>query len=156
MLDLGCGTGEPITRVLINHGFEVFGVDASERMIAEFRRRFPQAHAECCSAEDSELFNRTFDGTVAWGLLFLLPADTQRVLLRRIASALRPGGEFLFTAPEQAVTWKDSLTGRESLSLGVQTYTKILVEEGLIVDAGEYDEGDNHYFFVSRPRSPNS
>ena len=33
ILDLGCGTGEPILRYLLEQGFELTGVDASTAMI---------------------------------------------------------------------------------------------------------------------------
>jgi len=34
VLDLGCGTGVPIARYLIDHGFRVTGVDSSHAMLA--------------------------------------------------------------------------------------------------------------------------
>lgn len=43
ILDVGCGTGEPIARYLIERGFRVVGVDASPRMIELCRSRFPDA-----------------------------------------------------------------------------------------------------------------
>jgi 2-polyprenyl-3-methyl-5-hydroxy-6-metoxy-1,4-benzoquinol methylase len=65
ILDLGCGHGVPISQTLIEEGFTVFGVDASPTLIEAFRKRFPNAFAECSAAEDSEFFERTFDGVVA-------------------------------------------------------------------------------------------
>ncbi|MGA3202811.1 MAG: SAM-dependent methyltransferase, partial [Bryobacteraceae bacterium] len=56
------------------------------------------------------------------------------------------GGTFLFTAPEEAVAWKDSLTGRESVSLGLPEYRRLLSAEGLALAGAEIDEGDNYYF----------
>jgi 2-polyprenyl-3-methyl-5-hydroxy-6-metoxy-1,4-benzoquinol methylase len=41
VLDLGCGTGVPISQVLIERGFHVYGVDASPTMVAAFRAHFP-------------------------------------------------------------------------------------------------------------------
>src|SRR3954464_2283296 len=41
ILDLGCGSGEPIARSLIQSGFEVAGVDASPTLISLCRDRFP-------------------------------------------------------------------------------------------------------------------
>jgi SAM-dependent methyltransferase len=38
-LDLGCGHGEPVARILMARGCRVFGVDASLRLLEEFRRR---------------------------------------------------------------------------------------------------------------------
>jgi 2-polyprenyl-3-methyl-5-hydroxy-6-metoxy-1,4-benzoquinol methylase len=66
ILDLGCGSGVPISQVLIEEGFSVYGVDASQKMIRAFRKRFPTAHAECAAVEDSAFFNRMFDGVIAW------------------------------------------------------------------------------------------
>jgi len=91
ILDLGCGNGVPISQVLIEVGLTVYGVDASAKLIAAFRKRFPHAHAECSAVEDSEFFRRTFDGVVAWGLMFLLPADVQGAVIRKVAGALNSG-----------------------------------------------------------------
>jgi 2-polyprenyl-3-methyl-5-hydroxy-6-metoxy-1,4-benzoquinol methylase len=70
VLDLGCGDGVPISMSLINDGFVIYGVDASPSMVAAFRHRFPQAHVACEAVEDSRFFDRSFDGILAWGLMF--------------------------------------------------------------------------------------
>ena len=120
-------------------------------MIAAFRFRFPNALVECCAVEDSQFFGRKFDGVIAWGLIFLLSPDVQANLIRKIALALRPGGGFLFTAPRQACEWSDNLTRQKSVSLGSDAYRKIINSEGLtLVDETE-DEGQNHYYWVSKP-----
>src|SRR5258708_18737282 len=95
ILDLGCGHGVPMSEALIGEGFEVYGVDASATMIEAFLRRFPGAHAQCASVEDSDFFGRTFDGVVASGLLFLLPVDIQAFLIHNFAAVLNPHGRFL-------------------------------------------------------------
>ena len=41
VLDLGCGGGEPVARLLVEHGMHVTGVDASPEMIALARDRMP-------------------------------------------------------------------------------------------------------------------
>jgi len=151
VLDLGCGHGVPISQVLINDGFAVYGVDASAKMIAAFRGRFPDAHTECSSVEDSEFFGTTFDGVVAWGLMFLLSPGIQALVIRKIARALKRGGKFIFTSPREAVTWTDVMTKRESISLGFQAYQKILLAEDLVLSGEQSDEGENHYYLVSKP-----
>jgi len=151
ILDLGCGHGVPISQVLIDEGFVLYGVDASVKMITAFRDRFPEVRAECSSVEESDFFRCTFDGVVAWGLLFLLPADVQAVVIGKVARALSPGGQFLFTSPEEAASWPDALTGRESISLGIQAFRQILCVEGLTLVGQQFDEGGNHYYFVSKP-----
>jgi len=103
----------PNSQALINDGFVIYGVDASPSLIAEFRRRFPDVNVACEAVEDSRLFDRTFDGVMAVGLLFLLSEDSQRDLIRRVGLALNSGGQFLFTSPAQCCTWTDILTGRD-------------------------------------------
>ena len=150
VLDLGCGHGEPVARILMERGCRVFGVDASLRLLEEFRRRFPRAMVEHAAVEESEFFERTFDGIIAWGLMFLLSAETQAVVIQKAARALQLGGRFLFTAPREAVRWKDAITGGESISLGREEYRRILADAGLRLDGERNDEGGNHYYFASK------
>ena len=131
VLDLGCGHGRPISKALIDEGFIVYGIDASPSMIAAFRSHFPDAALECSAIEDSHLFGRRFDGVSAWGLMFLLASEVQATLIHKVAMALKPGGRFLFTAPHQACEWLDNLTGKTSVSLGSDTYRKLIESEGL-------------------------
>lgn len=150
VVDLGCGFGEPVTRTLIEAGLEVWGVDASPTLVAEYRRRFPDCPVACEAAEASELFGRSFDGAVAVGLLFLLPEADQRRLIARMAGALAPGGRFLFSAPQQECEWNDLLTGRRSRSLGEMAYREALEAAGLILTDLRTDAGGNHYFDAVR------
>ncbi len=152
ILDLGCGTGVPISRLLIENGFRIYGVDASHTLVAEFHRRFPQMSVACESVETSAFFGRSFDGVVAIGLMFLLPADVQRSLIFRVASALNSGGHFLFTSPSQICTWADLMTGRESCSLGEDVYSSLLSEAGLVLVGNDTDEGESYYFHATKQR----
>ena len=150
VLDLGCGTGVPISQALIEHGFNVFGVDASSKIVAAFRASFPAVPVECSAVEDSDFFGRSFDGVVAWGLFFLLDVKVQRRLSAKIAGALRSGGRLLFTAQSQSCSWRDALTRRTSISLGYEAYRKTLEAEGMSLVGTRLDEGENHYYFAQR------
>lgn len=150
VLDVGCGTGVPISQTLIELGLHVHGVDASPTMIAGFRARFPGAPSECAPAETSALLAGSYDGVVAWGLLFLLAPDAQALVIRRMGAALADGGRLLFTAPRETGTWSDNLTGLTSYSLGLETYLRLLREAGLTPAGTSLDDGDNHYYFARR------
>ena len=156
VLDLGCGNGIPISQTLIEQGLQVYGVDASPALVADFRSRFPRVPVECAGVEDSDFFAKRFDGVVSWGLIFLLDEGTQRRLISKIASALCPGGRLLFTAPHQVCAWNDVLTGRSSRSLGFQEYRRVLQSEGLRLVGSQADEGENHYFLAEKGERPES
>ena len=151
ILDLGCGTGVPISEALIEDGFEVSGVDASPTLVSEFARRFPEVSLACEPVETSAFFGRRFDGVVAIGLIFLLPPDAQRSLIFKVASALEPSGRFLFTSPWQTCEWEDLITGRQSGSLGEDAYAKLLSEAGLVLVESFTSEAGNHYFHALKP-----
>jgi 2-polyprenyl-3-methyl-5-hydroxy-6-metoxy-1,4-benzoquinol methylase len=146
VLDLGCGTGIPISKVLINEGMTVYGIDASPTLISAFRQNFPNAPVACEPVEESVFFNRRFDATIAWGLIFLLPEEVQPIVIQKVANALIIGGKFLFTAPCEKVEWEDAMTGQNSISLGGKKYRQLLSASGLSLIEEFEDEGENHYF----------
>jgi len=150
ILDLGCGTGLPISLALIERGFNVYGVDASPTMVAAFRANFPNVPVECAAVEDSDFFGQTFDGVVAWGLLFLLDVEVQCRLIGKVSGVLRSGGRLLFTAPTQNCSWRDAMTGRISVSLGQEAYRKALEAGGMSLVGTHCDEGENHYYFAQK------
>ena len=150
VLDLGSGPGEPSTRILQEAGLTTYAIDASPTMVSAFRERFPDVQIEQNTVEASEFFNRTFSGVLAWGLLFLLDATAQALVIEKVARALEPQGRFLFTAPRQPLEWLDAMTGRRSQSLGEHTYERLLRDAGLTRVADADDEGANHYYFVEK------
>ena len=150
VLDLGCGPGFPITEVLVAEGLNIFGVDAAPTFVEVFRRNLPNTPVACEAVQDSRFFDRTFDGVLAWGLIFLLSPDDQRRLIQRVADILVPGGRLLFTSPAEPVVWKDAMTGLASRSLGAEEYRRQLAAVGLSVTREYEDEGHNHYFDALR------
>ncbi len=150
ILDLGCGHGVPISQTLVDLGKRVSGVDASPTLLSLFRKRFPDAESECAAAEESNFFGHSFDGVIAWGLMFLLPAAAQAVVIGKVARALKGNGKFLFTAPREPLTWIDVMTRRESISLGIDEYRRLLRSEGLTLIGEDRDEGGNYYYYCAK------
>ena len=58
ILDIGCGSGEPIARYFIEKGCEVTGVDSSPTLIGKCEHRFPDqdwivsGHADAVSGSE--------------------------------------------------------------------------------------------------------
>lgn len=150
ILEIGCGDGIPITRTLIEEGLNVHAVDASPKMVSAFRKNFPDTPVICEAAEHLHDLDQSFDAAIAWGLLFLLTPETQKIVIHNIGNALSHGGRFLFTSPKQACTWMDVRTGRESVSLGAARYQSLLSAANFSLIAEYEDEGSNHYFEAER------
>ena len=56
----------------------------------------------------------------------------------------------MFTAPWQAGEWHDSNTGRLSVSLGRNEYSRVLKASGLLVAGDDVDEGENYYYLTRK------
>lgn len=151
ILDIGCGSGVPIAKGLVDVGFSVWGVDASPSLISAYRINLPDMPAVCEPAQDSSFFDRTFVGVISIGLIFLLGEGDQQKLLTSVANVLEPGGRFLFSAPREVCRWNDTLTGRASMSLGADAYAAHLTSVGLRLDGCRSDEGGNNYYEAVKP-----
>lgn len=150
VLDLGCGTGIPLSKVLVEEGMTVYGLDASPAMIETFQGNFPDAPVICEAIEDSLFFGRKFDGIIAWGLVFLLPECKQAELFKRVADAILSGGKLLFTAPDQPASWEDRMTGQVSVSLGAERYGQLLLSAGFTSIEGFEGEGGNYHYSATK------
>jgi SAM-dependent methyltransferase len=96
ILDLACGTGR-IAAPLAKRGFEVAGLDISERALAVARDEAPELDLRHGDMRELPWEEATFDGVInlwtAFGY-FETQSHDERVLAE-IARVLRPGGMFL-------------------------------------------------------------
>jgi SAM-dependent methyltransferase len=76
-LEIGCGPGR-LMRPMSRHFGEIHGVDVSDEMIAQARRRLhdiPHAHAHHASGSDLALFpSDHFDFVYSYGVFQLIPS----------------------------------------------------------------------------------
>ncbi|WP_316808393.1 class I SAM-dependent methyltransferase [Pedobacter agri] len=113
ILDLGCGNGKPIMEYLLQSGFKVVGVDASEKMLHLAKQNFPAETFLLQDMRDLELDNK-FNAIIAWHSFFHLPAIDQPKMFEIFANYLVPGGMLLFTSgSERGEVW--GLNGGENL-----------------------------------------
>lgn len=152
VIELACGGGYPITQVLSAAGLQLWAVDSSPTLVAEFRSRFPTIPVQCAKVQESDFFGRKYQGAIAIGLIFLLPEQEQADLISRVSAILELGGRFLFMAPIEIGTWKDMNTGLECRSLGQERYEELLRDVGLRVVTTYRDAGENNYFDAEKTR----
>jgi SAM-dependent methyltransferase len=156
VLDVGCGNGLPLTRVLIDHGCKVLGVDSSPNMLEHFARNCPGVPAICAAIQDCDLDGRTFDATIMWGVMFHLPIEEQVKAIAKVASALKPGAVFLFTSGDEQGDPEpfegEPMNGVRFLyySFGENGYRDVLLEHGLTLEQTAIDRGANKYYLARK------
>ncbi|MFP2910472.1 methyltransferase domain-containing protein [Pyxidicoccus sp. 3LFB2] len=150
--DLGCGTGD-LTRVLAGRWKDarVYGVDSSDAMVEEARRRPPP---ESLRFEVADLASwappAPLDVLISNAALHWVPAHD--ALLRRLVAMLAPGGVLAFQVPAnfEAPSHRhiDDVRAlprfaaklepvRRGHAESLATYEALLSGEGLAVDAWE-------------------
>ncbi len=97
VLDLGCGTCEPVARYVQERGFRVVGVDESAAMLEIARRAAPGVElvrADMCEFDSDE----RFAAAVVWDSLFHVERGRHGAVFERLRSLLAPGGLLLLSA----------------------------------------------------------
>jgi len=100
ILDLGCGTGRHAIE-LARFGYQVFGIDASARMIAQARERMPSACRDRLAFETGDVrtarLGRRFEAVVS--LFHVASYQTTNAdlgaMLTTVREHLAPGGIFV-------------------------------------------------------------
>jgi SAM-dependent methyltransferase len=97
ILDLGCGSAEPMAVYLIGLGHPVTGVDSSPAMIDVCRKRLPTQ--EWIVADMRKLaLQRKFSGILAWDSFFHLCHDDQRNMFPVFRAHAAPRAALMFTS----------------------------------------------------------
>lgn len=97
VLDLGCGSGEPIGRYLIEHGCHLTGIDSSPPLIGLCQRHFPSEDWRIGDMRTVSI-ERTFNGILAWDSFFHLCPQDQRALFTVFRKHAAPQAALMFTS----------------------------------------------------------
>lgn len=131
ILDLGCGMGEPIAKYFIDNGYDLTGVDGSQKLINFAKTRFPENKFIVGDMRELDLKEK-YDCIIAWHSFFHLPQDDQRKMFQIFKSYMNQNGVLLFTSGASAgEVWGDN--GGENLyhaSLSIEEYQELLVSNG--------------------------
>jgi SAM-dependent methyltransferase len=145
VLDLGCGSGEPIGRHLAGSGFAVTGVDGSPPLIELCRTRMPAQTWLVGDMRDVAL-DRRFDGLIAWHSFFHLTREDQRRMFDVFAAHAATAAALMFTSGPQDGEALGRFEG-ESLyhaSLAPEEYRALLAARGFeVVDFVAEDPESN-------------
>ena len=97
VLDVGCGSGEPIARYFVEQGYHVTGVDAVDEMLDIARTRLPGMTWLQQDMRRLDL-GEQFDIVIAWDSFFHLNRDDQRAMFERFRRHTAPRGVLMFTS----------------------------------------------------------
>ena len=91
LLDVGCGSGVPLTKLLSQH-FDVTGVDFSETQIRLARRLVPQAQFICQDMAELAFPAASFDAICSYYAVIHIPREEHQRLLLNFYRMLKPTG----------------------------------------------------------------
>lgn len=97
ILDIGCGSGEPIAGYFATRFYRVTGIDSSAQLIALCRARMPHHDWQVADMRRLSLGVR-FDGLIAWDSFFHLSAEDQRAMFPVFRAHAAPGAMLMFTS----------------------------------------------------------
>jgi SAM-dependent methyltransferase len=97
VLDIGCGSGEPIARYLAECGYRITGVDSSPEMIEMFAANIP-GHVAIVADMRSLGLEQRFGGVLAWDSFFHLRHDDQRSMFSIFGEHSGPAAPLMFTS----------------------------------------------------------
>jgi SAM-dependent methyltransferase len=153
-LDIGCGGSGRIIDLLLNHGFEVEGLDLSKEMLRRAKRRHSNVHfylTDICTWE----FPKTYDFISAWDSIWHVPLNQQLSVLYKICSGLAAGGVFIFTTGglEKPDEVTNPCFGQPlyHAAPGVPAVIRALEASGCSCRHLEYDQyPENHVYIIAQ------
>jgi trans-aconitate methyltransferase len=149
-LDVGCGSGGRVIDALSDAGFQVTGLDVSEAMVENARRRHPGSRfilGDICEWQPQG----KYDAIIAWDSIFHVPYTAQRRVAEKLCDALASGGVILFTAGGVDGEITGQMRGQEFYysSLAEEEYLRIMKGKGcqcVLMQRDQYPE--EHVVFI--------
>ncbi|UCC20238.1 MAG: class I SAM-dependent methyltransferase [Promethearchaeota archaeon] len=95
VLDVGCGAGIPTAKFLTKKGFNVIGIDLSEKMLSMAKENEPNANFIKMDINEIKFDENTFDGVISVYTLFHIPKKNHLSIFNKLFEILKPGGILL-------------------------------------------------------------
>jgi SAM-dependent methyltransferase len=155
VLDIGCGSGEPIARCLAGRGHPITGVDGSPEMIALFRANLPGETVEVADMRCLKL-DRRYGGLIAWDSFFHLAPHDQRMMFPIFRDHCEPEAALLFTSGPAFGEAIGTLEGKPlyHASLDPDEYRLLLDRNGfdVVAHVAEAPDCGGHTVWMARQR----
>ena len=144
ILDIGCGTGYPISSFLVEQGYNVTGIDISQKMIEKAQQlKLPNTSFLVSDFLDFHSSDK-FDAVIAFDSLWYIPYDKQEKIYTKISSLMNIDGYFLFTHGKEDSSIVGKMFGKKFYysSLNVNKVHQLLKNNGfsIISSIEDYQE----------------
>lgn len=160
VLDLGCGAGVPLSSALVEHGFNVVGIDGSVKQIEMARRNVPKAEFVHADMTAVTFAPHSFDAVAAFYSITHVPREDHAMLFERIAAWLKPGGLFIASlGAADCPDWLGEWLGAEMFfsHYDATTNERLVQEAGFTIEHAEIIDQDNEdarFLWVIARRPP--
>jgi SAM-dependent methyltransferase len=141
VLDLGCGTGNPIAKHIVERDFRVVGVDQSKRLLEIASTVVPGA--ELIHADMLEIqFAEKFAAAVAWDSVFHVERKYHSAIYRKLSDSLEPGGRLLLSVGGSEAEDFSEMFGHTFFYSGYapKVARQLLEAEGFEIEVWEVDD----------------
>lgn len=154
LLDAGCGAGEPFADWFIKRGWQVSGVDLSDKMLDLAKEYVPQMKRICAPMQEVDFEDNSFEAITAIYSLFHLSPDDQRLMFKKFFWWLKNKGSLLFTYATKEYTNHDTFNDYIEF-MGERLYyshrtpdelKKELTDAGFMIESFKYRVIDNETF----------
>ncbi|MEM7312048.1 MAG: class I SAM-dependent methyltransferase [Planctomycetota bacterium] len=148
-LDVGCGAGGRIARLLLENGYRICGLDVSFEMIKLASKNHPSEqfiHQDICTWDSAE----KFDFIVAWDSIFHVPLHEQKSVVSKLCCLLNSDGILIYTFGNAIGEHTDEWHGDTFYysSIGINENIQLLLDNGLTILHVELDQYPQRHVYV--------
>lgn len=154
VLDVGCGAGVPVTKFLVESGFDVTGVDFSEGMLKLARKNVPKAKFIKKDMTELDFKNNSFDGLTACYSITHVPREKHFSLFQSFHKILKPKGVMLVSLGPDEWEGTDEYYGAEMFwsHYSPEESLQIIKDAGFQIVFGKHvvSGGEKHYWILAK------
>jgi ubiquinone/menaquinone biosynthesis C-methylase UbiE len=146
ILDAGCGAGEPVAKYLVEHGFEVTGIDVSLKILEIARKQVPEGTFLEGDMSQMTFPDNAFDAVVSLYAIWHISKNKHGLVFQNFYRVLKHGGILFFNTGVQEMDGTSSFLGatmywsspgtEKTLAL-VKTAGFTIIREEVLVRGGE-------------------
>ena len=157
ILDIGCGSGVPIDKFLLEKGFKVTGVDISEEMVKLAKINLPNGNFFVKDMAEIDFSECSFNAIVSFYAIFHIPREEHLPLLKKLHTLLKTDGYLLITMGSS--DWEgteDDFHGAKMFwsHYGAKKNTELVKNAGFetIIDEVDDSGGEKHQIILAKKR----